>query len=390
MRILPKLALYTLGLALATGCGPGGWRLGAVGAAQADQPLAVASSAGTLELRRLSGPLDRPWSLAFLPDGRMLVSERSGRLRLIEADGTLAAEPLAGVPAVRATGQGGLFDVVLHPDFATNGLVYLAYAAETAGSLTTHLARARLDGMALVDVELLFVATTGGRTGRHFGGRLAFDRDGFLYLAIGDRGEMERAQDLADYAGTVVRLHDDGRIPADNPFIGRDDALPAVFAYGTRNAQGLRRNPATGEIWAHEHGPRGGDEVNIIRAGANYGWPVVTHGIDYSGLPISDRRSAPGMVDPLWVWTPSIAPSGMAFYDHDAIPGWQGDLLVGALAGQMLVRLEVEGDTITGEERLLERAIGRIRDVRVGPDGAIYLLTDESDGGLYRLAPAAG
>lgn len=225
--------------------------------------------------------------------------------------------------------------------------------------------------------------------GRHFGSRLVFARDGRLFVSTGDRGEMERAQKLDDLAGKILRIEADGRVPADNPFVGRPNARPEIWAYGIRNAQGLSLHPATGELWEHEHGPRGGDEVNVIEPGANYGWPLVTHGIDYTGLPIGYGKTMPGVVDPIWVWVPSIAPSGMAFYDAPAIPSWRGSLFVGALAGQMLVRLELDGRRVVREQRLLVGEIGRIRDVRVGPDGALYLLEDAANGAVWRFGPPA-
>ncbi len=334
--------------------------------------------------------LEQPWALAFLPDGRMLVTERPGRLRLIEADGTLVAEPLAGVPEdLVASGQGGLLDVALDPTFADDPWIYLTYSAGRAdGSMTLKVVRGRLEGIGLVDVEELFVAEPWARGGRHFGSRIAFDRDFMLYVTIGDRGTMEKAQDVSDHAGSTVRLHRDGRLPEDNPFLENVDARPELFTIGNRNAQGFAVHPETGALWQHEHGPRGGDEINRIVAGANYGWPVVTHGTGYNFLPIGVGTEAPGMMPPVHHWTPSIAPSGMAFYTGEAFPAWQGDLLVGALAHRKLVRVRLDGDRVTQEEVLLEGDIGRIRDVRVGPDGLVYLLNDETDGGVFRLRPA--
>ena len=320
----------------------------------------------------------------------MLVTERPGRLRLIDEAGRLDPRPIDGVPHVWARGQGGLLDVALPPDFATSRLVYLAYAAPLGNGAATRVARGRLDGHRLADLEVVLTADPPGSGGRHFGSRLVFGRDGKLYVSTGDRGEMDRAQKLDDLAGTILRIEPDGRIPDDNPFVGRAGVRPEIWAYGIRNAQGLATNPWTGELWEHEHGARGGDEVNIIEKGANYGWPLVTHGVDYSGLPIGRGKTMPGVVDPIWVWTPSIAPSGMAFYDSDRIPGWRGSLLVGALAAQMLVRLELDGRKVVKEHRLLQYEIGRIRDVRMGPDGLVYLLTDAVDGALWRLGPALG
>jgi glucose/arabinose dehydrogenase len=353
----------------------------------AAQPV-VSTSSGPLRLTRVVEGLEHPWALTFLQDGTMLVTERAGRLRLV-SEGT-APRTVEGVPQVWARGQGGLLDVALHPNHGSNRWVYLAYSGPSSGGHSTHVLRARLDGARLVDGRVIYVAEPGSGTTRHFGCRMVFDRAGFLYVGVGDRGEMARAQRLDDLAGTVARLHDDGRVPADNPFVGRSGARPEIWAYGVRNPQGMALHPTTGELWEQEHGPRGGDEVNIIRAGRNYGWPLVTHGIDYSGLPIGTGKEAPGVEPPIWTWVPSIAPSGMAFYTGDAIPAWRGSLLIGALKDELLVRLTLDGDRVTAEERLLQGAIGRIRDVRVGPDGHVYLVNDERTAGVFRLAPVAG
>ncbi|MGD9509173.1 MAG: PQQ-dependent sugar dehydrogenase [Geminicoccaceae bacterium] len=341
---------------------------------------------GRYRARPVVAGLEHPWSLAFLPDGRALVTERAGRLRLIEA-GRLVAAPVAGVPEVAATGQGGLLDVLPDPAFAGNGILYLSYAGATPQGAATHLLRARLVGDRLTDAQVILVGGA-GRTSRHFGSRLAFDGEGLLHVSLGDRGEMARAQDLADLAGKIARITTDGGVPPDNPFVGREGARPEIYAFGVRNPQGLARNPWTGVIWEQEHGPRGGDEVNVLRAGANYGWPVVTHGVDYSLLPIGEGREKPGIEPPRHVWVPSIAPSGMAFYDAAIFPDWRGSLFVGALKDELLVRLELDGERVVREERLLEGEIGRIRDVRVGPDGYVYLLNDETEGGLWRLEPS--
>ena len=337
----------------------------------------------------LATGLEHPWGLAFLPNGGFLVTERPGRLRLVGADGRVDPRPVEGLPRIAATGQGGLLDVALHPDFANNRLVYLSYAEAGDGGVGTAVARGRLDGHRLEDVEVLFRMTpkTGG--GRHFGSRLVFDRDGYLFVTLGDRGDRPRAQALDDHIGTLVRLHDDGRVPADNPFVGRDDALPEIYSYGHRNMQGAALHPETGQLWTHEHGPQGGDEINLPQPGVNHGWPVITYGVNYVvGTPIGEGTHRQGMAQPLYHWTPSIAPSGMAFYTGEAFPGWQGDLFVGALKFRQLVRLSLDGERVVGEERLLDGALGRIRDVRQGPDGLIYLLTDADDGRLVRLRPA--
>ncbi|MFZ9195376.1 MAG: PQQ-dependent sugar dehydrogenase [Burkholderiales bacterium] len=330
--------------------------------------------------------LQNPWSMVFLPDGRMLVTEREGRLRIVSKDFKLDPKPFEGLPEIVATGQGGLFDVAIHPQYPQNGWIYWAYNASGPGGWGTTLARGKLDGYRMANVQILFSLEPKTRTGQHFGGRIVFDGKGMVYLTLGDRGEMARAQKADDHAGSVIRLHDDGRVPADNPFVNRAGAKPEKFTLGNRNMQGAALHPQTGELWTHEHGPQGGDEINVIRAGRNYGWPVITYGVNYGiGTKIGEGNSKPGMEQPLHVWVPSIAPSGMAFYTGDAFPNWKGNLLVGALRDQMLVRLELNGEKVVREERLLKGQIGRIRDVRVGPDGLVYLLTDEREGALVRL-----
>jgi aldose sugar dehydrogenase len=337
----------------------------------------------------LARGLDHPWGLAFLPDGGLLITERSGHLRLFK-DGKLQPAPVPGTPKVVARGQGGLLDVALHPDFAANRLVYLSYAGEGEGGAGTEVARARFDGTSLSGLEVIFRAQPKTPGGAHYGSRLVFDGDGRLYVSLGDRRNyMKEAQNPANHLGSVLRLNDDGSAPADNPFVGEAGKKPEIFTYGHRNVQGLALHPATGRIWAQEHGPRGGDEVNLLTAGANYGWPAITYGIDYSGAMISEKTAAPGMEQPVVFWDPSIAPSGMAFYDGEAFPQWQGDLFVGALAQRHLRRLEMEGDKVVGQERLLDDLGERIRDVRAGPDGYLYLLTDSSRGNLLRLEPVA-
>lgn len=341
----------------------------------------------TLRVTTLVEGLEHPWGMAFLPDGGLLVTERPGRLRLIR-DGQLLPQAVTGLPAIAAEGQGGLLDVVLHPRFAENALVYLAYSAAGPDGIGTEVARARLEGERLTQLQVIFRQQPKSSGGRHFGARLLFDRAGLLHVTLGDRGDQERAQRPGDLAGKVVRLHDDGRIPDDNPFVGRSGWRAEIFTLGNRNVQGVALHPQTGEVWAHEHGPQGGDEVNVLRAGRNYGWPVVTHGVNYvTGTRIGEGTAKPGMEPPLHVWIPSIAPSGMTFYSGERFPRWRGDLLVGALRGQLLVRLRFDGEQLLHEERLLEEQLGRIRDVRQGPDGYIYLLTDHARGVLARLEP---
>ncbi len=332
--------------------------------------------------------LQHPWAVAFLPDGRWLVTERAGRLRIISKDFKLAPQPVTGLPEIVATGQGGLLDVVLHPQYAQNGWIYWAYNAPGPGGWGTAMARGKLNGDRMIDVQVLFSMEPKTRTGQHFGGRIVFDRNHFVYLTLGDRGDMSRAQRLTDHAGSVIRLHDDGRVPADNPLLQHAGAQPEKFTLGNRNMQGAALHPQTGELWTHEHGPQGGDEVNVMRSGRNYGWPVISYGVQYGiGTRIGIGNAQPGMEQPLHLWVPSIAPSGMAFYAGNSFPNWRGHLLIGALRDEMLVRLELDGEKVVREERLLKGVLGRIRDVRVGPDGLVYLLTDAREGVLARLEP---
>ncbi|HEX9685876.1 MAG TPA: PQQ-dependent sugar dehydrogenase [Burkholderiales bacterium] len=360
----------------------------ALGATPAHAQIAR-SEAHNFRVVRVVEGLEHPWGLAFLPDGRMLVTERPGRLRIIGKDGRLVPQAVSGLPEIAAYGQGGLMDAAIHPRFADNNLVYLSYAARGDGGFSTEVARGRLAGSRLEDVQVIFRQLPKSGGGRHFGSRLVFDRDGFLYITLGDRGEMERAQRPDDHAGSVIRLHDDGWVPKDNPFVGRPGWKPEKYTLGNRNIQGAALHPQTGRLWTHEHGPQGGDEINIIRAGVNYGWPVITYGVQYViGTRIGEGTHKAGMAQPLHYWVPSIAPSGMAFYTGDRFPGWRGDLFIGALRDQMLVRLKLDGETVVREERMLKTVIGRIRDVRNGPDGLLYLLTDEPHGMLARLEPA--
>ena len=330
--------------------------------------------------------LDHPWSVAFLPDGRMLVTERPGRLSLIGKAGERTA--VQGVPPVFAEGQGGLLDVALHPAFEKNATVYLSYAGAGPGGASTELMRARLNGDRLEDAKVIFRQEPKTRGGLHFGGRIVFDRQGFLFLTLGERGQMQRAQLPDNHHGSVIRLNDDGSVPKDNPFAGRGGWKPEKLDLGHRNQQGAALHPQTGVLWTHEHGPQGGDEINIIRPGTNYGWPVITYGANYgTGTKIGEGTEKEGMAQPIKYWVPSIAPSGMAFYTGERFPKWKGNLFVGALRDRMLVRLTLDGDKVVKEERLLQGVLGRIRDVRMGPDAFIYLLTDESNGVLARLEP---
>jgi len=351
--------------------------------------------------------LQDPWSIAFLPGGEMLVTEKPGRLRLVRA-GVLQPEPIGGVPTVRFLNQGGLLDVVLHPEFEANRLLYLSFSKPSAdGSQgTTAVVRGRLEGTELRDVEEIFEAKAWSAAGGHYGSRMAFDRDGYLFITIGDRQapavggtdlESHPAQDLTNHQGTIVRLHDDGRVPADNPFVGRADALPEIWSYGHRSPQGLVIHPETGDIWQTEHGPQGGDELNRILPGRNYGWPVIGYGRQYGGDGIHPSVYRDGMEQPVQHWTPSIAPSGLMVYTGDQFPEWQGSIFVGGLTGYQLVRLPLVGEDGHQMGRMdrphLLMGYGRIRDVRQGPDGYIYLAIDDRFGGdltpIIRLEPAS-
>lgn len=339
------------------------------------------------EIERLGQGLSHPWGLAFLPDGDLLVTERPGRLQRMDAT-TGERQRIGGTPEVAAAGQGGLLDIALHPDFADNRYVYLTYSAYGRGGMTTHLGRGVLDDDQLLDFQVLHAATPYSGGGRHFGSRIVFDDAGYLYMTVGDRGRRDRAQELDNHHGKLLRLHDDGRIPEDNPFVDEDGAEPAIYSYGHRNAQGMTLHPETRALWLHEHGPRGGDEINLPRPGLNFGWPKATFGTEYHGPEIAPDPPVPGLEPPIHHWTPSIAPSGMAFYTGEAFPAWQGDLFVGALAHRHLERLRLDGSEVIEQERLLEGLDWRIRDVRVGPEGHLYVLPDRGSTPLLRLRPA--
>jgi glucose/arabinose dehydrogenase len=331
--------------------------------------------------------LDHPWGAVFLPDGRMLVTERPGRLRIVERDGRVSA-PLAGVPAVQARGQGGLLDVALSPSFASDRLVYLSFAEPGDGGAGTAVARGRLGERGLVDVQVIWRQLPKVQGTNHWGSRLVFAPDGTLYVTTGDRfAYRERAQDLSAALGKVVRIAADGSVPKDNPFAGRAGARPEIWSYGHRNIQAAAIDPGTGRLWTVEHGARGGDELNHPEAGRNYGWPVITYGVDYSGARIGEGTEKAGMEQPVYYWDPVIAPSGAQFYTGNAYPGWRGSLFVGSLNPGGLVRLELDGERVRKEERYL-RDVGRVRDVVQGPDGLLYLLIDSADGRIVRLEPA--
>jgi glucose/arabinose dehydrogenase len=353
------------------------------------------SSAGDLTVETVARGLENPWSLAFLPDGRVLVTERPGRMRIVDKDGKLSP-PLAGVPKVFASGQGGLHDVVLDRRYPESHTIYFCFAEPVSGGARTALARARLVDEAtpnssprLEDVKVIFHQEGPLSSGNHFGCRIAQTADDNLFLSMGDHfSARDQAQNLGNHLGKVIRIRPDGSVPPDNPFVNRSGAKPEIWSYGHRNSQGVALHPATGKPWEHEHGPRGGDEINILAPGKNYGWPVIGFGIDYSGAKIHESTKKDGMEQPVWYWVPSIAPSGMAFMTGDLFPAWRGNLFVGALAGQALVRLELDGEKIVKEERMLQGLRERIRDVRAGPDGALWLATDNSAGRILRVAPA--
>jgi aldose sugar dehydrogenase len=344
---------------------------------------------GPVVMETVAKNLEHPWGLAFLPDGRMLVTERPGRMRVATQDGKVS-EPLTGVPAVSARNQGGLLDVVLDPDFAANRQVYVTFAEPREGGNGTSVARMTLNPEAsgFTDVRVIFRQQPTYNGGHHFGSRLVFDRTGALFVALGDRYDLkEQAQNRANTLGKIVRIARDGSIPADNPGHRREGWLTSIWSIGHRNVQGAALHPVTGKLWTAEHGARGGDEINIPEAGKNYGWPVITYGRDYSGVKIGEGTQKAGMEQPVFYWDPSIAPSGMAFYTGDRFPGWKGDVLIGALAGGVVARMTLNGEKVVAEERMFANTGNRFRDVRQGPDGFVYLLTDHRDGRLLRLRP---
>ncbi|WP_284736054.1 PQQ-dependent sugar dehydrogenase [Dongia deserti] len=346
------------------------------------------SRSGTISVVTVTDGLEEPWGLAFLPDGRMLVTEKEGRLRIVAPDGRLS-EPLGGVPEVYDGGQGGLLDVALDPDFASNRLVYLSYSEPGDGGAGTAVARGKLAEDRLDGLEVIWRQQPKLGTGQHFGSRLVFLPDGTMIVTLGDRNTRSYIPDMKAQIGKLVRINRDGSIPQDNPFVGDGAYSPDIYSLGHRNVQGATLHPETGQLWTVEHGARGGDEINIPEPGKNYGWPVISYGREYTGGKIGEGTSKPGLEQPVYYWDPSIAPSGMTFYTGDKFPAWKGDLFVGALKFHLLARLEVDGNRIVREERLLEDMGDRIRDVRQGPDGYLYLLTDEDDGRILRLEPAS-
>ena len=347
----------------------------------------LVSEKTNFRVTELASDLEHPWGLAFLPNGAMLITERPGRLRYFYK-GERSPRFVKGLPPIHSVGQGGLLDIVLDPQFSVNRFIYFSYVRGTSGEMATTVARARLEGMALSELEVIFNAYPMTGKDHHFGSRLLFALDGTLLITLGDRGHRSWAQDRTIHPGSVVRIWPTGAIPNDNPFVGDTQGGDAIFSYGNRNPQGLAMNPSTGEIWMHEHGPRGGDELNRLNAGVNYGWPVISYGREYwSSARVGEGTHKPGLAQPFHYWVPSIAPSGMTFYSGKLFSSWKDNLFIGSLKFKTLVRLELGRDRVLHEERLLPGKYGRIRDVREGPDGAIYLLTDATNGKLLRLDP---
>lgn len=380
MRLTPALLLPTL---LAFACARPTESAGRPEIAS-PQP---ASTEGVVRAETFASGLEHPWALAFMPDGRLLVTERPGRLRIVATDGSLSA-PLTGVPVVHAVGQGGLLDVAIDPDFSTNRLVYLSFAEPEGGLAGTAVARGTLGATGLENVTVIYRQRPKVSGNGHFGSRLVFAQDGKLFITQGDRQNYrERAQDLLQGMGKFMRINADGTIPADNPFVGRDDTQPEIWSYGHRNGQAATLDPATGQLWTVEHGARGGDELNHPEKGKNYGWPVITYGRDYSGASIGEGSAKEGMEQPVYYWDPVIAPSGMTFYTGDAIPGWKGSILIGSMTPGGLVRLELGGGRVVKEQRYLGDLRERFRDVQQGPDGFVYAVTDSPTGRVLRIRP---
>jgi glucose/arabinose dehydrogenase len=350
-----------------------------------------ASREGVFRVDTVTSGLEHPWGLEFLPDGRMIVTERPGRLRIVDRDGRLSA-PLAGVPAVNARQQGGLLDVALDPDFAQNQLVYFSFAEPGEdGASGTSVARGRLGEGRLENVQVIYRQVPKVRSNGHYGSRLVFSQDGKLFITQGDRFNFrDSAQVLTNLIGKVVRINPDGTVPQDNPFVGRAGARPEIWSIGHRSMQAAAIHPETGQLWTVEHGARGGDELNHPEAGKNYGWPVITYGVDYSGARIGEGQALEGMEQPVYYWDPVIAPAGMLFYTGDRFPQWRGSTFIGSMQPGALVRITIENGRVTSEERYLGELKQRIRDVRQGPDGLLYVITDHDNGSILRLSPAAG
>lgn len=348
------------------------------------QGAIVESEKQKFQVDTITNQLKNPWGIAFLPDGRILITERDGEIRIVK-DGKLLDEKIQGVPPVYAKGQGGLLDIQLHPNFKENSFIYLSYSKPVDDNGGTVIARAKLEGSMLTNLEEIFQSTPMSSSEVHFGSRIVFDENGYMFFTSGERGKKENAQDLTNHLGKVLRLHDDGKIPSDNPFVDVIGAKSEIWSYGHRNLQGLYYDKSTGTLWEHEHGPKGGDELNVVEKGKNYGWPVITYGINYDGSIITDLKEKEGMEQPVRYWVPSIAPCGLTMVTSDKYPGWKGNLLVGALSHQLVARVEVADKKFVKEERLLEK-IGRVRAVVESPDGYIYVAM-ENPGKLVRLVP---
>lgn len=374
------MKLRTLSLALC---------LAAIAPVISAKTLTVKTDAGKIQVNTIAEGLENAWGMAFLPDGSMLVTERPGRMRIVSADGKLG-EPLSGLPEIVARGQGGLLDVVLAPDFATSKKIYFSYSEPGKGGNSTAVSFATLNGNKLENVTRVFSQQPKIESNNHFGSRLIWAPDGTLFITLGDRySEKDKAQTLDNHQGKVVRINADGSVPKDNPFVNKAGALPEIWSYGHRNMQGAAINPLTKELWTGEHGPQGGDEINIDRAAKNYGWPVITYGENYGGGKIGEGTHKDGMEQPIYKWVPSIATAGFIFYTGDKFPQWKNNILLASLREQTLVRLVVDGEKITKEERLLKDDVGqRLRTVVQGPDGLVYLVTDESKSKIYQLSPA--
>lgn len=355
-----------------------------VGCNAASDPVEIKDDPGTVTYTQVVSGLNNPWGMTFLPNGNILVTEKKGEIRIVR-DGKLLNEKITGLPDIHVNGQGGLLDIETHPDYESNGWIYFTYSSkEGSGSgSNTALARARLNGFALEDLEVLYKGMPNSSRGNHYGSRIAFDKAGYVYFSIGDRHSRDvNPQDISRDGGKIYRLHDDGSIPEDNPFVGDPQAKPAIYSYGHRNPQGMAMDPATGKIWTHEHGPQGGDEVNVIAAGKNYGWPVISYGINYDGSEFAEATEKPGMEQPTIYWVPSIAPCGMTFVQGDSYPGMKGDLLVGSLKFDYIVHCTVQGDQITNQQIIAED-IGRVRSVKQAPDGTIYVGVENK--GIFKL-----
>lgn len=349
------------------------------------EPVDTSSAEMNFKLDTLATGLSNPWGMVFLDDTRMLINERSGGMHLFDGE-RLESRSIGGLPDISSGGQGGLLDIVKHPDYDNNGWLYFTYSKDVPGGRTTALARAKYSSNRLNELEELFAADAAQLSGTHFGSRIAFDHDGYVYFSIGDRGQAQESQSLENHIGTIVRLNDDGSLPSDNPFVDSAGAKPEIWSYGHRNPQGLNTHPATGELWSHEHGPQGGDELNLIKKGQNYGWPLVSHGDNYDGSPVGDGDTAKeGTIQPRAHWTPAIAPCGMEILHESNFEPWNGNFMIGSLVAQHLRRLDVQNQSVVNQEELL-KDMARFRDVKQGPDGNIYILT-ESPGLLLKMSP---